>query len=300
MPDPSLQALRSFVMVAHTLHFGQAARRLFLSTSALSQQISRLEAAVQGNLFVRTSRSVELTDLGRELLPLARQVVDAYDRLNQWGQSRGAESLRLGCGQAGPAPLTSELFSSYEELGLVLIHVDHDDGLAGIRSGHLDMILLWAPVSGEDLVVAELCLEDPFVWISTRHPLARAGGGVTIGDLVDVPALVPRSTDEDWVEFATLGAGRPGRPPRGPVSEPALERVNALVASGQCFFVVPRTISEHFQHPDIVALPLVGEPRIPFSAVIHREGAKRRAHEAFDRAVVMARRQDTRRTSSDR
>ncbi|MGK5630582.1 LysR family transcriptional regulator [Streptomyces sp. URMC 123] len=73
--------LRAFAAVADELHFTRAAARLFVAQQALSRDIRRLERALGADLFLRTTRAVELTAEGRRLLPYARAVLAAHDEL---------------------------------------------------------------------------------------------------------------------------------------------------------------------------------------------------------------------------
>jgi DNA-binding transcriptional LysR family regulator len=57
-----------FLTLAEELHFGRTAGRLKLTPSRVSQMLRTLEARVGGQLFVRTSRRVNLTPLGEQLL----------------------------------------------------------------------------------------------------------------------------------------------------------------------------------------------------------------------------------------
>ncbi|MDZ4162054.1 MAG: LysR family transcriptional regulator, partial [Burkholderiales bacterium] len=64
--------LRCFLMLAEELHFGRAALRLAMTQPPLSVAIRQLEASVGAQLFVRSSKSVQLTAAGRALLPEAQ------------------------------------------------------------------------------------------------------------------------------------------------------------------------------------------------------------------------------------
>src|SRR4051794_30797353 len=77
--DLDLRKLRYFAAVAEGLHFGQAAERLYVAQPVLSRQIRKLERELGAELFVRSSRHVELTEVGRQLLEEARPLLAAAD-----------------------------------------------------------------------------------------------------------------------------------------------------------------------------------------------------------------------------
>ena len=64
---PSLKSLVTFEAVARNLSFKAAAQELHVSQSAVSHQIRNLESFLGTKLFIRKSRSVELTPQGKEL-----------------------------------------------------------------------------------------------------------------------------------------------------------------------------------------------------------------------------------------
>ncbi|HEV8691842.1 MAG TPA: LysR family transcriptional regulator [Ideonella sp.] len=71
-----LYQIRYFLAVAETLNFTRASERAFVSQPALTKAIQRLEETIGGRLFDRTKSSVQLTDLGRAMLPNFRQIFD--------------------------------------------------------------------------------------------------------------------------------------------------------------------------------------------------------------------------------
>ncbi len=63
-----LRQLEYFAAVARHRHFTRAAESLYVTQPALSQQVRRLEAELGLQLFRRTSKGVELTSAGEDLL----------------------------------------------------------------------------------------------------------------------------------------------------------------------------------------------------------------------------------------
>jgi LysR family glycine cleavage system transcriptional activator len=99
---PPLTALRSFEAAARHGSFRHAAEELCVSHSAVSHQIKLLEENLGVALFVRKSRSVELSKLGSIYYPILR---DAFDLIAQ-----GAERLRS---PQSSAVLTVQLYSTF-------------------------------------------------------------------------------------------------------------------------------------------------------------------------------------------
>lgn len=72
-------ALQSFVKIVELESFSKAAEALFVSQSALSQQIRALEKQLKVELFRHTRRQVILTPAGQEFYPKAKQLVALYN-----------------------------------------------------------------------------------------------------------------------------------------------------------------------------------------------------------------------------
>ena len=73
-------AIESFVRVAEAGSFAEAARQLRISRSVMTTRIQQLETFVGAPLFMRNTRSVQLTDLGRTFL---RDCVELVGRTNE-------------------------------------------------------------------------------------------------------------------------------------------------------------------------------------------------------------------------
>jgi DNA-binding transcriptional LysR family regulator len=99
----ALDGVEAFVRVAQHRNFRKAAAELGVTPSAISQAVRTLEARVGAVLFIRTTRSVGLTEAGERFLSRARpafeELVAASEVARELGQ-RPAGRLRLSVPRA--------------------------------------------------------------------------------------------------------------------------------------------------------------------------------------------------------
>lgn len=154
----ALPELSVFLVVAEKLNFSLAARELGVSTSALSHSIRKLEARLGVQLFIRTTRSVALTNAGEVLfLRAAPAVSDLEQVIDELKSARNKPSgtIRISTAESGARPLIRhllpEFLKAYPEIHIEFVvdtrYVDIvSDGFnAGIRMLEdvpLDMIAI--------------------------------------------------------------------------------------------------------------------------------------------------------------
>lgn len=94
-----IRQLKYFISIAETGSFSETSRRMYLSQSAVSQQIKALEDELDTTLFVRSAHCVSLTESGEILLPYARKIVrgmqDCTERMSDINKEPCGE-LRIG------------------------------------------------------------------------------------------------------------------------------------------------------------------------------------------------------------
>jgi DNA-binding transcriptional LysR family regulator len=165
----ALDGVEAFLSVARHRSFRRAAAELGVTPSAISQAIRSLEARIGAALFIRTTRSVGLSEAGERFLsrakPAFEELVAASEAARDLG-GRPAGLLRLAVPSAVVPlilePVIARFFQAYPEIEVEiaaspeLVDLAREGFDAGIRLGQLiapDMVAvrLTAPFS---LVVA--------------------------------------------------------------------------------------------------------------------------------------------------
>lgn len=160
-------AFRVFVRVAETESFSLTARQLGMGQPAVSKQLSALEEHLGARLLHRSTRSITLTDEGRELLGHARHAVAATDfALERVKRIKGKASglLRLSCqtgfGRMAVVPRLTAILENFSDLNIELLLQDTWPNL--VEQG-IDLRIHVGEVEDET-VIAQLIGHKP-VWL---------------------------------------------------------------------------------------------------------------------------------------
>ena len=262
--DVNANSLRYFVAVSEERHFGRAAARLHVTTPSLSEQISRLEKKVRSDLFIRSPRGVELTDAGRELLPLARTALDAHDAVSVWGAQRllpQGGTVRVGIFAAAAAPLRTaaheDLAERHPDLVVTTRRIGVDEAFGMLREGRIDLAYMPEPlpVVAAGVRWASVTQQRRVLVVPANHPLAgRANVGIEeTNDEVFIPLASIEQAAVDWWLVDPRPDGT--RVERGPVAAD-FEAMLDLCAAGQGLGMAGSFAADHYSRPGVRFLPL--------------------------------------------
>lgn len=255
-----LRHLEHFVAVAEQKHFTRAAEAMSISQSGLSASIRALERELHASLFVRNTRSVELTEAGRALLCEGRRTLAAAEAARDavaavQGLLRGHLSVGLEqCLGAVDVPaLLAKFRSSYPGVEIEVRQGGSTPMLDELASGRLDVAFVATagdPVDGLDL--RALSRESMVLVCAPDHRLASAS-------LVGLPELAGESFvdfDRTWgaraisdQAFATAGVAHPVT-----IEVNDVHTLLALVAYNLGVSLVPERIAA--KNGDHVTVPL--------------------------------------------
>jgi DNA-binding transcriptional LysR family regulator len=188
--------LRVFLTAAEELNFSKAAKRLHMSQSAVSQNIQTMERAYGVELFIRGGRSVELSEAGHAILPMAREILRAArlmeDGLQEIHHQVGGELL-IGCSTSAGKYLMPVLLSNFQQEYPAV----HPRVKIMAREGVYERLLNQSIPMGvaskqfdhRDLECRPLFDDRVFLIVPTNHPWANYGYA-TPDDLLEQPIIM--------------------------------------------------------------------------------------------------------------
>lgn len=182
-----LSHLPVVIAVARRGGFAAAAAQLNMSPSAVSHAIKTVEDSLGMPLFVRTTRSVALTEAGAGFMasvgPALTAIDEAGERLRfAKGQVTGV--LRLNVPRVALpiliTPVVAEMAWRYPDL---TIEITSDDGLADIVAGGFDAGIRLGEMIAEDMIAIRLTPPFKAIMVAAPSYLDARGEPCTISDL---------------------------------------------------------------------------------------------------------------------
>ena len=185
--------LSHFLAVAEERHFTRAAAQIHLTQSSLSSSVRALERELGSDLFVRSTRQVELSEAGRALLPAARRAVaaaeDARDAVAAVrGLVRG--HLAIGAiqtlGQVNLPGLLARFHRTHTAVTLRLHHAGAPELVRRTADGEIDLAIVDPPLGpqGDRVRATTIATELLQLAVAADAPLAHRSR-VRLLDLAD-------------------------------------------------------------------------------------------------------------------
>jgi DNA-binding transcriptional LysR family regulator len=176
----TLRQLRVFMEVARLQSFSRAGDEIGLTQSAVSRCVRELEGEIGLKLIDRTTREVQLTDVGGNLVAsVSRLLIDLDDALREireiGEQRRGrvvvAASPTVAC-RLMPGVLAS-CGERFPHIALGLRDDVQSDVVRKVKSGEVDFGMVIGPFAADDLLSESLMTDSFCLVCRDDHPLAR-------------------------------------------------------------------------------------------------------------------------------
>ena len=232
----------------------KASEKLFITPSALSQSISKLEGTMHTTLFLRSRQGWTLTPAGAVYVDMARDVIarrrKAYteiSRLSKEFASHLTVGITMGLGAYMFAQIFPEFHSKFPYLKIKLIEGTVSTLSDGVSRGSIDIAFLTSGVENEDLEIVELIREDFLISVPKTHPLASLAAQNAAEGLV--PISLSRFRDDEFMLMSpgtTLRAAqdemfrRSGFTPKVSYEAPSNLSIVKLAQKGFGISLIPR------------------------------------------------------------
>lgn len=179
--------------VAQSLSFTEAAARLGIRQSTVSDHIRKLEAVCGKRLLARDTHSVAMTGDGEAMLGFAKSILDTSERAMQhFSQGDLQGRVRLGVSEdivlGGLPRALKEFVKAHPRVELELVVEVSETLRTSLDKGRLDIVLL-KRINGESH--GELLWRDPLVWAAS--PDFRLVPGSPIPLVLLAPPAITRS-----------------------------------------------------------------------------------------------------------
>ncbi|MBB5913002.1 DNA-binding transcriptional LysR family regulator [Nocardia transvalensis] len=266
--DLDLRKLRYFATVAEHRHFARAAERLYIAQPVLSRQIKAFEQELDCTLFVRTTRSVELTPAGRQLYEESKGILAAVDAAVRrvHDADLGVQRLVIAFSAGLHVSEAIRAFSAqYPDVETDIIPVRWWEQAAPLRDGRAQIGYLRKPFDETGLRIIPIGHDPRVACMPVTHHLAGR----------------PELTTDDLEAERMLDA-----PIRRTSS---LEEKFELIASGHGIGFVPLSVARSYSRPDLVSIPVTDAPDIETCLAVHADRHEKLLRDFLDIATTALR-----------
>ncbi|MCG9714294.1 LysR substrate-binding domain-containing protein [Shewanella insulae] len=175
-----LRHLRTLVALKESGSLAGAAKKRFVTQSALSHQIKELETRINSAIFVRKSKPLSFTQEGARLLNLAEEILPKVIETEiDLKNGLGAEAKDLFVGIECHScfrwlmPVIEQFNASFPHTNLELSSRHLFDSLTALKQGQLDVVLTSDPIPDHDIAYQHLFDFEVKLLVAADHPLAE-------------------------------------------------------------------------------------------------------------------------------
>lgn len=202
MASLNTHQLHVFLIAAETQNFTRAAQQLQMTQPSVSQHVQALEEHFGQALFVRTGRTIELTDAGEALVPLAREIVYLSVRMEEMMASLKGEvqgHLVVGCSTSTGRYLLPKILANfhrqYPQVRATCQVSTREQALRRLVEGKVHVALASEPPFIADVAFEKIATERIILIAPLTHPWAQRGI-IDINELCEADFILPDERNE--------------------------------------------------------------------------------------------------------
>ena len=175
-----IHQLEYVVAVDQYQHFSLAAEQINVSQPTLSHQIKKLEAELGVQLFIRTTRSIQVTEAGKEFITYAKRILSDIEQAKQAMMEHA--NLKFGHVRIGAIPnmtylgitaLIVQFKANYPGINLSLYEDNSESLFKKMNNHEIDVAFINTPNTPPDVAEYYPLIQDHFVlFVSQNHRLS--------------------------------------------------------------------------------------------------------------------------------
>lgn len=172
----TITQLKYVLAVAEHKNFTLAAEKCFVTQPTLSMQIQKIEEELSIQIFDRTKKPIQLTDIGHKIVKQAKNIVNEADRIQDIVEQQkgfiGGE-FRLGIIPTIMPTLLpmflNNFIKKYPKVKLIIEELNTDEIITKLNNGHLDAAIAATPLLEEKIKEIVLYFEPFVAYIPENH-----------------------------------------------------------------------------------------------------------------------------------
>ena len=175
----TITQLQYVLAVAEHKNFTLAAEKCFVTQPTLSMQIQKVEEELKIQIFDRTKKPIQLTDIGQKIVNQAKNIVNEADRMKDIVEQQkgfiGGE-FRLGIIPTIMPTLLpmflNTFIKKFPKVKLTIEELNTDEIIIKLKNGNLDAAIAATPLGEEKLKEIVLYYEPFVAYIPEKHRIA--------------------------------------------------------------------------------------------------------------------------------
>jgi len=172
----TITQLKYVLAVAEHKNFTLAADKCFVTQPTLSMQIQKIEEELSIQIFDRTKKPIQLTDIGQKIVNQAKNIVNEADRIQDIVEQQkgfiGGE-FRLGIIPTIMPTLLpmflNNFIKKYPKVKLIIEELNTEEIITKLNNGHLDAAIAATPLMEEKIKEIVLYFEPFVAYIPENH-----------------------------------------------------------------------------------------------------------------------------------
>lgn len=176
----TITQLQYVLAVAEHKNFTLAAEKCFVTQPTLSMQIQKIEEELNIQIFDRTKKPIQLTDIGQKIVAQAKNIVIEADRIKDIVEHQkgfiGGE-FKLGIIPTVTPTLLpmflSNFINKYPKVKLIIEELNTEELIHRLKNGYLDAAIASTPLMEEKLKEIVLYYEPFVAYIPENHKIAH-------------------------------------------------------------------------------------------------------------------------------